>query len=37
MTTRIIRPFHALTALALAMLAHAVLASAHIVAQASAA
>jgi uncharacterized cupredoxin-like copper-binding protein len=37
MTTRIIRPFHALAAIALAMLALAVLASAHTVAQASAA
>ena len=37
MTTRIIRPFHALAAVALAMLALALLASAHTVAQASAA
>jgi uncharacterized cupredoxin-like copper-binding protein len=37
MTTRIIRPFHALAAVALAMLVLALLASAHTVAQASAA
>jgi uncharacterized cupredoxin-like copper-binding protein len=37
MTTRIIRPFHALAAVALAMLALAPLASAHAVAHASAA
>jgi uncharacterized cupredoxin-like copper-binding protein len=37
MTTRIIRPFHALAAVALAMLALAVLASVHTVAPASAA
>jgi uncharacterized cupredoxin-like copper-binding protein len=37
MTTRIVRPFHALAAVALAVLALALLASAHLVAQASAA
>jgi len=37
MTMRIIRPFHALAAVALAMLALALLAATHIVAQASAA
>jgi uncharacterized cupredoxin-like copper-binding protein len=37
MTTRIIRPFHALAAVALAMLALALLASVHTVAKASAA
>jgi uncharacterized cupredoxin-like copper-binding protein len=37
MTTRIIRPFHALAAVALAMLAVAALAAAHTVAEASAA